>query len=112
MKDANIGMSRLFRILASKFLELPFLRTQTETAGGRTKFTPTDDLDLGLYYLRSLSNILRWAPDTLWAVLAKKTVASDSEYPHLAEISKLSLSIALPRYKHAYLSLQPAPKTT
>lgn len=85
----------------SKFLELPFLRTrklasEADPAGGHVQFTAEDDLDLGLYYLRSLSNVLRWAPDALWGVLAKITLLSNSSYPAIYEISTCILPSALP----------------
>lgn len=94
--------ARLFHIFVSKFLELPFLRTQKPTSGTEAtsvqiQFTTEDDLDLSLYYLRALSNVLRWAPDALWGVLAKDTISSSSGYPGIYEISKCnSPSSSLP----------------
>ena len=73
----------------SNLTDLPFLKTHGKpTQSGTTlHFTVDDDLDLGVYYLRSLANIFRWAPDNLWGILAKKTVSS-STYPSLSQISK------------------------
>lgn len=89
-------MSRIFKILVLKILDLPFLRRQPATAAdgttpGLVHVTEDDDLDLALYYLRTLSNIFRWAPEALWGILAKKTVASDSYSPALSEFSRLYL---------------------
>lgn len=45
-------------------------------------------MDLAVYYIRSLSSVLRWAPEAAWTVLAKKLVQSGSCDPPLSEISK------------------------
>lgn len=58
------------------------------TAPGLVQFTEDDDLDLALYYLRALSNIFRWAPDAVWAVIARKTISSEAYFPSLSQISK------------------------
>jgi hypothetical protein len=64
--------------------------TSTDGAiSGLVQFTEEDDLDMALYYLRAISNILRWAPDAVWAVLARKTVSSEAYFPSLSQISKL-----------------------
>jgi hypothetical protein len=84
---------RVFKIFILKLLDLPFLRRQPATKAdsattGLVEFTEDDDLDLGLYYLRALSNIFRWAPEALWAVIARKTISSESYFPSLSQISK------------------------
>jgi hypothetical protein len=81
-------MDRLFSILIAKFLELSFLRRREEPRQGPNQFREEDDLSTGVYYIRSLSNVLRWAPEAAWAVLAKRTVPSDA-YDHApSEISR------------------------
>ncbi len=52
------------------------------------EFVAEDDLDLCLYYLRTLSNILRWAPDALWDVLAKRTIHAEEHEPPLPPLSR------------------------
>jgi hypothetical protein len=84
----------MFQIFASKLLELPFLRSQGQSPEEKTNvnvssdISADDDLDLALYYLRALSNVFKWAPDYLWAVLAKQTISPDFDHPNLSELSK------------------------
>ncbi|CAK7223906.1 hypothetical protein SBRCBS47491_005367 [Sporothrix bragantina] len=82
-----VGLDRLFLILAKKFLDLGVLRSRSSDAkpSSNTAANSDDsvldnedvDTDMHLYYLRTLSNIFRWAPETLWAVLARRTVSHD-----------------------------------
>jgi hypothetical protein len=77
----------------TKLSQLRFLHTvskisNSETAKRSVAFTEDDDLSLGLYYLRTLSNLFRWAPDAFWGVLATKPI--DRPESNLAEISKYS----------------------
>jgi len=58
--------------------------------------TQDDDFELGLYYIRCLSNVLRWSPEPAWAVLAKKTIRSTAYFPPLSEISKFPPSTIFP----------------
>ncbi|KAK0729152.1 Dopey, N-terminal-domain-containing protein [Apiosordaria backusii] len=75
---------RLLGIFVSKFAELSFLRRQHGAPDPKdVHFTNEDDLDLGLYYVRALSSVLRWAPDAAWGVLSKRTIRSS---PPIAEI--------------------------
>ncbi|KAK0618330.1 putative regulator of reproduction dopa [Bombardia bombarda] len=87
--NSLVGIDKLFDVFVSKFAELSFLRRQQPSAesGDAAQFKGDDDLDLGLYYIRSLSNVLRWAPDAVWSVLARKTVRSTSYFPPLSEIT-------------------------
>lgn len=85
---------RIFKIIILKLLDLPFLRRQLTTQDDGTtpgpgQLTEDDDLDLALYYLRTLSNTFRWSPDAIWAILARKTVSSEAFFPSLSHISKL-----------------------
>lgn len=58
-------------------------------------FSGDDDLDLVLYYIRCLSNVFRWAPDTVWAVLAKRSIRPTAYFPPLSEISKNPSAVSL-----------------
>ncbi|KAI1310342.1 putative regulator of reproduction dopa [Xylaria venustula] len=74
-----VGIEKLFLVFVTKISELRFLRTFRKTATQSTPnepvtFTDEDELDLCLYYIRTLSNVLRWAPDALWGVLATRSI--------------------------------------
>lgn len=92
----------MFKVLAAKLLEIPFLRRRTTTPGdpavsGLVHFTEDDDLDMALYHLRALANIFRWAPDHLWAILARKTISPESRsslLPALSEFTPLHDKLA------------------
>jgi hypothetical protein len=84
--------NRLFGIFISKFSELACLRRGKGSKSGVSHFMEDDDLSLALYYVRSLSTVLRWAPEAAWEVLAKRVVRSDAYHPPLSEISKLNLT--------------------
>lgn len=82
---------RLFLVFVTKITQLGFLKSSSLAAKAslRTEsveYSTDDDLDLGLYYLRTLSNIFRWAPDAFWGVLATRTIEEPGQL--LAEISK------------------------
>jgi hypothetical protein len=75
-----VGIEQLFQIFVTKLSELPFLTPQhdgTSSAYTPLTFTDDDDLDLCLYYLRTLSNVLRWAPDVFWNILSRQTLGED-----------------------------------
>ncbi|KAK3383776.1 Dopey, N-terminal-domain-containing protein [Lasiosphaeria ovina] len=98
-----VGIDKLFNIFVSKFAELPFLRRRPEaeksaSLGGASQFSADDDLDLGLYYIRALSNVFRWTPDTVWAVLAKKIVRSAAYFPPLSEITETDEDITFQEF--------------
>lgn len=84
-------MSRIFNIFVSKLAELSCLRRRTTSAEAKEarKFSEEDDVELAVYYLRSLSNVFRFTPDSIWAFLAKKTIRPDSYFPSLSAISML-----------------------
>jgi hypothetical protein len=62
--------------------------------GGVQIYASEDDLDQCLYYLRTLSNMLRWSSDGMWAALAQNSISTDSSHQSLYRISKL----AIPEY--------------
>ncbi|KAL2270106.1 hypothetical protein VTJ83DRAFT_2290 [Remersonia thermophila] len=71
--NSLVGVDKLFHIFVTKLFELPFLRPQPRSSNpAPTDYSEDDDLDLALYYVRSLSSVLRWCPEAAWAVLAKK----------------------------------------
>lgn len=80
----------MFYIFTSQFLQLPFLRSapgEAGTAQETREFDEEDDLDLCMYYLRTISNVFRWAPDAFWGILATRVV-SPYDFAGLSEISK------------------------
>lgn len=83
---------RLFSIFVTKISQLKFLRTFPPSANPvassqSVKFSAEDDLDLALYYLRTLSNIFRWAPDAFWGVLATRIIEEPNQ--SLIEIGEI-----------------------
>jgi hypothetical protein len=84
---------RLFHLFVAKFSTFEFLQTAPE---GNSQFLEShvrmyndeDDLDQCLYYLRTLSNILRWSSDGMWAALAENTISTDASHRSLYRISK------------------------
>ncbi len=78
----------MFLVLISKFSDLEFLRPSQSVTTGGIEFSNEDDLDLGLYYLRTLSNIFRWAPDALWAILARQTIGAEDDYQNIEKLGK------------------------
>ncbi|GKT55231.1 cellular morphogenesis regulator [Colletotrichum tofieldiae] len=90
--NSLVGIDKLFLLFVRKFSALKFLRSSREigsaaASASSTTFTADDDLDLCLYYLRTLSNVFRWAPDVIWAVLASTTLTVDSEHAEIAQMS-------------------------
>lgn len=84
----------MFYIFTSQFLQLSFLRNvpgEASVAQETRELTEEDDLDLCMYYLRTISNVFRWAPDAFWGILATKVVSAD-DFPGLSEISKSQCS--------------------
>ncbi|KAI9736888.1 MAG: hypothetical protein M1818_005939 [Claussenomyces sp. TS43310] len=77
------GIDRLLYIFVSKFACFTFLQSpfakEAEGSGksSETYYTEDDDLDQCLYYLQALSNVLKWSPDSTWAILAEKKIPID-----------------------------------
>ncbi|KAI0430565.1 putative regulator of reproduction dopa [Xylaria sp. FL1042] len=85
-----VGIEKLFLVFVTKISELSFLRTLGKTVNhtapsASASFTDNDELDLCLYYIRTLSNVLRWAPDALWGVLATRIIEEPGQ--SLSEIT-------------------------
>ncbi|KAK1981440.1 Dopey, N-terminal-domain-containing protein [Colletotrichum cereale] len=90
--NSLVGIDKLFLLFVRKFSTLEFLRSSREigsaaTSASSTTFTADDDLDLCLYYLRTLSNVFRWAPDVIWAVLASTSLTVGSEHAEIAQMT-------------------------
>lgn len=82
---------RLFLVFVTKITQLNFLRSSSLASKASiltqsVEYSTDDDLDLGLYHLRTLSNIFRWAPDAFWGVLATRTIEEPGQL--LSEISE------------------------
>lgn len=73
-----------------KFSEFPLLQTAT-IEGDEATVAQYDldhnDVDQCIYYLDTLSNILRWASDFTWTGLAESSISTDKSYGALYRIS-------------------------
>ncbi|KAG9248865.1 Dopey, N-terminal-domain-containing protein [Calycina marina] len=95
-----VGVDKLFHIFVAKFSGFHFLQTiTTENASyldsGSSPYSEEDDLDQCFYYLRTLSNILRWAPNNMWASLTENTISTDTTYRALHRITGRDGEISL-----------------
>ncbi|KAI0404234.1 putative regulator of reproduction dopa [Xylaria palmicola] len=96
-----VAIEDLFLVFVTKMSELRFLRTLPKTVSPTTSnasvsFSKEDDLDLGSYYIRTLSNALRWAPDVLWGVLATRNI---DKFGHsLSEITGTEGDVSLQEF--------------
>ncbi|KAL2154331.1 hypothetical protein VTH82DRAFT_3007 [Thermothelomyces myriococcoides] len=94
-----VGIDKMFSIFVTKFSDFAFLRrSRTSSNSGPAQYTEDDDLGLALYYMRTLSNVLRWAPEATWAVLAKRLVRSDAYQPLLSEITGTDAEVPLQEF--------------
>ncbi|KAJ2986478.1 hypothetical protein NUW58_g5009 [Xylaria curta] len=99
--NSMVGIEKLFLVFVTKTSELRFLRNPSKNvssaiSNASTSFSSEDDLDLGLYYIRTLSNVLRWAPDSLWGVLATKIIEEPGR--NLSEITGSESSLSLQEF--------------
>ncbi|RYP38556.1 hypothetical protein DL767_002492 [Monosporascus sp. MG133] len=77
--NSMVGIDKLFLVFVTKITELSFLKSLPQSPNASMsnqsrEYSADDDLDLGLYYLRTLSNVFRWAPDAFWGVLATRMI--------------------------------------
>ncbi|KAH0565127.1 hypothetical protein GP486_001478 [Trichoglossum hirsutum] len=84
------SVDRLFQIFITRFLALDFLQPGSIASKDLNvhtvtcKFSEGDDLELCLYYLQTLSNILRWSSAGVWTTMAKQVVTTiDKAQGHL-----------------------------
>ncbi|KAI1461990.1 putative regulator of reproduction dopa [Annulohypoxylon moriforme] len=99
--NTMVGIDKLFLIFVTKISQLRFLRKFPQTANAFTsgqfvKFEEEDDVELALYYLRTLSNIFRWAPDAFWGVLATSIIEEPNQ--SLIEIAGTENSLSLQEF--------------
>ncbi|KAM0274902.1 hypothetical protein ACHAQH_007754 [Verticillium albo-atrum] len=85
------GIDKLFLIFVSKFSAMSFLGARRNVDGkadlqASVAFSEDDDLDTCLYYLRTLSNVFRWAPDAIWSILVSSTLNPNANRPEIARI--------------------------
>ncbi|TPX15392.1 uncharacterized protein E0L32_004372 [Thyridium curvatum] len=86
--NSLMGVEKMFLIFASRFLALDYLHLPKQgDAHGTRQLTSDDDLDLGIYYLRTLSNVLRWAPDSFHAILARRTLSAGDGHSSISKIT-------------------------
>ena len=92
--EALLIFNRLFHLFVNKFSGFDFLQTspdQSSTSlsnGNVYIYKDEDDLDHCLYYLKGLSNVLRWSTDSTWATLSKSIISTDRAHVALHRISK------------------------
>ncbi|KAI1408841.1 putative regulator of reproduction dopa [Hypoxylon sp. FL1857] len=99
--NTMVGIDKLFLIFVTKISQLKFLRNFPQTANAvassqSVEFSAEDDVDLALYYLRTLSNIFRWAPDAFWGVLATRIIEEPNQ--SLIAISGTDCSLSLQEF--------------
>ncbi|KAK4128572.1 hypothetical protein N657DRAFT_686083 [Parathielavia appendiculata] len=92
------GLDKLFSVFITKFSELAFLRRRQDVKPSPSHYRDSDDLNLALYFVRSLSNVLRWAPEAAWAILARKLGRSESLHPPLSVITGMDADMPLQEF--------------
>lgn len=82
--------TRLYLLIATKLDQLSFFsiplefEKEKELVAVPKQFTEDDDVDLGLYYLRALNQVLQCTRDTSWGVLAAKYLAYNGRRLHIS----------------------------
>ncbi|KAG0651121.1 dopey [Hyphodiscus hymeniophilus] len=89
--QSRVGIDKLFHLFVAKFSTFGFLQTAPEDNSQfldshAQLYTDDDDLDQCLYYLRTLSNILRWSSEGLWAALTEDSISTDTSHRSLYRI--------------------------
>ncbi|SCN75398.1 probable regulator of reproduction DopA [Fusarium fujikuroi] len=86
--NTMLGIDRLFLLFISRLSDIPFLQTLTQNDEkpnqDQLSFSEDADLDLSLYYLRTLSNILTCAGDISWTVLSSKHVSFHGQHMQIS----------------------------
>lgn len=95
MLGATSTTNRLYGILVSRILKLPFLRRQVYSFG------EDDDLELFLYYLKTLTNILDMGPPSLCASLATDMISVDASRSNL--LQHIGLEDGDPSYRGFFI---------
>ncbi|KAI1005338.1 Protein dopey [Podosphaera aphanis] len=78
------GIEKLFHIFVIKFSQFDFLQRLPRDPKDSLKedtliYRGEYDLDQCLYYLRTLSNVLRWSSESAWAALAMNNISIEIE---------------------------------
>ncbi|KAK9369940.1 Dopey, N-terminal-domain-containing protein [Lipomyces kononenkoae] len=95
MLGASSTTNRLYGILVSRILKLPFLRRQEYSFG------EDDDLELFLYYLKTLTNILAMGPPSLCASLGTDMISVDASRSNL--LQHMGLEEGDPSYRGFFI---------
>ncbi|KAK9464098.1 Dopey, N-terminal-domain-containing protein [Lipomyces oligophaga] len=95
MLGATLTTNRLYAILVSRILKLPFLRRKEYSFG------EDDDLELFLYYLKILTNILDMGPPSLNAALATDMISVDASRSNL--LQHIGLEDGDPSYRGFFI---------
>ncbi|KAJ8104168.1 Dopey, N-terminal-domain-containing protein [Lipomyces tetrasporus] len=95
MLGATSTSNRLYGILVSRILKLPFLRRQEYSFG------EDDDLELFLYYLKTLTNILSMGPPSLCASLGTDMISVDASRSNL--LQHMGLEEGDPSYRGFFI---------
>ncbi|CZS94623.1 probable regulator of reproduction DopA [Rhynchosporium agropyri] len=87
-----VGIERIFHLFISKFSTFTLLQTLSEEGSSYQDSTVQtcsgeDDIDQCLYYLRTVSNMLRWSSDSMWAALAESSISTDTSHSSLYRIT-------------------------
>ncbi|KAJ4144793.1 hypothetical protein LMH87_003663 [Akanthomyces muscarius] len=88
--NSMVGIDRLFLLFASKISALTFLKSirkavsTDELDATSQQFAEGDDLDLCLYYLRTMHNVLGCTGEAPWAIMGSKHVAPTGENLHIS----------------------------
>ncbi|KAM3070867.1 hypothetical protein ACMFMG_009784 [Clarireedia jacksonii] len=95
-----LGIDKLFHLFVGKFASYKFLQSKFEDASTSALhnlrvYRDEDDLDQCLYYLQTLSNILRWSSDNTWAALAHSTISTEQSHRPLYQITGRNHEIPL-----------------
>ncbi|CAJ2501553.1 Uu.00g044060.m01.CDS01 [Anthostomella pinea] len=98
--NSMVGIEKLFLVFVTKLSQLRFLRTLPKTMSSASTqsigYSAEDDLDVGLYYIRTLSNLFRWAPDAFWGVLATRMIEEPEQ--SLTEITGTEGDLSLQEF--------------
>ncbi|KAK9372385.1 Dopey, N-terminal-domain-containing protein [Lipomyces chichibuensis] len=95
MLGATSTSNRLYGILVSRILKLQFLRRQEYSFG------EDDDLELFLYYLKTLTNILAMGPPSLCASLGTDMISVDASRSNL--LQHMGLEEGDPSYRGFFI---------
>ncbi|PHH53372.1 Protein dopey [Ceratocystis fimbriata CBS 114723] len=89
--NTTIGLDRLLFVFILKFSELPFLSKNgpvlTDFGFQDPAISEEDDVDMCLYLIRTLSNVLDVAPDLLWSLMASNNVSDQHFYNRISKIT-------------------------